>query len=660
MKTSLQKRFLIIFTSIIMVTVIAIQLLNYKQSLKQVEQNEKEHTELMTSFVAEKMEEQLRVAKHSLLSILHSPEVQRLFATGDRENLQQFISKTFQEFEKAGISQLQFHTPNATSFLRAHQPEKYGDDLSGFRKTVVDANASNKMIEGLEEGVAGYGFRVVAPIEYEGKHIGSVEVGSDFGSDFLTSIKSDLNGEYYLYNFENEDHLPLAATAEEDPHPVDTAIINELRQSGEAMYTYSADEKKLIMLIPFKDFQGDIKGYIKGVDSREATVAHMNSLTINAVVIGAISLILVLTVTYFLIKSITRPITRVAVLMEQVANGDLTIEKAPVKTKDEIGILTTALNKMIDNLRSTLFTINTASEQVAASSEELMASAEETTKASEQVSISTTQSAERTDGQLRSVHEVTETIEEMAGGIVRILSDSEQLLNKTDGVSKAVLSGNESVTDVDEQMDSIHHSVEQLGVVIQNLNLRTKEIDDMVTFITNISEQTNLLALNAAIEAARAGEAGKGFAVVADEVRKLAEQSADSATKITDLIGTIQSETINAVDVMQENALKVNEGLEKTDIVREAFQLIERSIADVNQFTEEVTASIQEMTTGSEQIVQAIGTIKEAAETNAMLGHENSAASEEQMAAMEEISSSSEFLAKLAEDLQKEMNKFKL
>lgn len=660
MKTSLQKRFLIIFSSIILITVFGMQLWNYNQSLKLVKQNENEQMELMTSFVSEKIDEQLRIAKHSLLPIIHSHEVQQLFANEDREGLQQYMMKTFQELEKEGITQLQFHTKNAISFFRAHQPEKYGDDLSNFRKTVVDANKNNEIIEGLEEGVAGYGFRVVAPIEYDGKHIGSVEVGNDFGNVFLTSIQSDINGEYFIYEFENEDNTPIAATVEKDPYQVSATILNELQKSGKATYTYSDDKKQSIVFIPFKDFQGDLKGYIKGVSSREATIAYMNSLTINAIVTGIISLIIVLAVTYYLIRSITRPIRKVALSMERIADGDLTIENVPVNTKDEIGILGAALNTMIDNLRSTLFTIYTASEQVAASSEELMASAEETTKASEQVSLSTTKSAERTESQLRNVNEVTETMEEMATGMDRLLENSEQLLNKTTGVSKVVLSGNESVTDVVLQMNSIHHSVEQLGEVIQNLNLHTKEIDNIVKFITDISDQTNLLALNAAIEAARAGEAGKGFAVVADEVRKLAEQSAESASKITSLIETIHSETNKAVGVMQENAIKVNEGLKKTDNAREAFQLMDQSIIDVNQFSEEVSASVEEMVTRSEQIVDAIGSIKEAAETNTMLGHENSAASEEQMAAMEEISSASEFLAKLSEELQKEINKFKL
>lgn len=660
MRSKLQEKFLFIFGSLIIITVLGLQVWNYTQSVKQVNQNEKEQTELITSFVEEKMEEQIRVANHSLMPIVNSPIAKELFAKGERDNLYDYMKNTFHDLEQNGISQLQFHTTNAHSFLRVHQPEKFDDDLSSFRKTVVDANENKQTIEGLEEGVAGYGFRVVSPMEFAGEHIGSVEVGTDFGEDFLTGLKEEIGGEFFIYSFTHEEDTFLAATLENDTFDVQENIIDSMEQSNEIKTIHSDDKRNTILLIPYTDYQGDVKGYIKSIIPRDSTIAYMNSMTINAVITGIISLVIMLAVTFYLINSITRPIRNVAHSMERVAAGDLSIDKITVRSKDEIRDLAVALNTMVDSLRATLFAVGEASDQVAASSEQLLASAEETTRASEQVSESAADSAEQTEGQLKGVHEVTVTVEEMARGMDSISQDSSELLHKTETVTNVVQTGNESVQDVNVQMSSIQESVDTLSEIIKSLNLRTNEIGNIIQFITDISEQTNLLALNAAIEAARAGDSGAGFAVVADEVRNLAEQSAQSTTQIANLIKTIQGEITNAVEAMKENASKVNEGMEKTDNVRQAFRLIESSISEVNEFTEEVAASVEQMSAGSEQIVEAIANIKEAAEINTALGHETSAASEQQMAAMEEISSSSEALAHLAMELQNEIRKFKI
>lgn len=639
-------------------TVIGLQTWNYVRAINQAYVNEQEEAELITSFINEKMSDQLNMAHSLLIPIVNSPEVQQLFAEKNRDGLYAYTKDSFIELQELGIKQFHFHTPDAKSLLRVHDPEHYGDDLSNERKTVVDANETKQTVYGLEEGTSGYGFRVVIPVEHEGNHVGTVEVGTDFGEVFLSSLKNELYGEYFIYRFSDEGYSIVEGTAESDPYHVETNVIEQLKQSDEMVTVYSTDEKYNLLLIPFKDYEGEVEGYIKSAIPRDKTISYINSLKIVGSIVTISSLLFTLGVTFFIIKSITNPIVRVSEAMSRVAKGDLTVEKVNIHTQDELGDLARSLNLMVESLRDTLFSVGEASEQVAASSEQLLASSEETTRASEQVSQSAASSAEQIENQLSNVNEITETVEEMVDGIDSIRKDSGELLEKSDMVTEVVQSGNENVQDVSLQMNSIHESVQQLSLIIENLNVRTSEIDHIVRFITDISEQTNLLALNAAIEAARAGESGRGFAVVADEVRKLAEQSAESTTQITELIYTIQNEITNAVSAMSENMKKVDEGIDKTNNVQHSFQILEKSIVEVHAFTDQVVAAVEEMAAGSENIVQAINHIKESAEINTTLSHETSAASQEQMAAMQEISSNAEALANLAMKLQDSIRKF--
>ena len=209
-------------------------------------------------------------------------------------------------------------------------------------------------------------------------------------------------------------------------------------------------------------------------------------------------------------------------------------------------------------------------------------------------------------------------------------------------------------------MDKIHGSVDDTAKVIQKLEERSKEIGQIIEVITGISDQTNLLALNAAIEAARAGEHGKGFAVVADEVKNLAEQSKESADKIANLIQQIQHDTTHAVEMMGKGTADVAEGISVVQVTGEGFKRIQQSIDQVTSQIQEISAVSEEMSASVEQVhasVDQVAQIVKEASTNT----ENiAAASEEQLASMEEITASSNSLSKMAEDLLAQMKQFKM
>ncbi|BCJ86548.1 hypothetical protein skT53_15330 [Effusibacillus dendaii] len=220
--------------------------------------------------------------------------------------------------------------------------------------------------------------------------------------------------------------------------------------------------------------------------------------------------------------------------------------------------------------------------------------------------------------------------------------------------------GNQAIRTAISQMNSIQNTVSGLAKVITGLGERSQEIGQIVEAITSIASQTNLLALNAAIEAARAGEHGRGFAVVADEVRKLAEQSSISAQQISELIATIQEETNKAVESMERGTKEVSEGITAVNLAGESFEQIGHSITDVSSQMQEVSAASKQMSTNSQQVIKSIDTISEITESTAAGAQNVSAASEEQLATMEEITASANALAQMAEELQKIVMKFKV
>jgi methyl-accepting chemotaxis protein len=248
----------------------------------------------------------------------------------------------------------------------------------------------------------------------------------------------------------------------------------------------------------------------------------------------------------------------------------------------------------------------------------------------------------------------------MSSRIQQIAKNSEQMTELSYITSEATKAGFKSVGTVVNQMNDISETVENTEKVIISLRKRSEEIIKMVDIIKDITEQTNLLSLNAAIEAARAGESGKGFAVVADEIRKLAENSKESAQQIASFVNEIQDETEKAVTSINIGSEKVKSGLEATQEVNENFSKIENNVFGLNDKINIVSESVNKISLDGNEIVKAIEVVSKAAEDGATLSEENLAATEEQLATMEEIASSAQALSLLAEDLSVTIMHFKL
>lgn len=399
-------------------------------------------------------------------------------------------------------------------------------------------------------------------------------------------------------------------------------------------------------------------------EDQASKIAQENKENYDATLVLSISIIavfLVLSVLFglYISRTIANPIKKLKSLMEKGENGDFS-GRADYASKDEVGSLSASFNSMADGIKELVETIGETSQALASSSEELSASSEESSKASEHISETIQELASSSEDQMRLMASSSEGISNVTANTEKISGNAEKVAQTASSTAEASKEGLQNIEEVTAQMNSINTNVGNLAMSIDTLEGRIKEIGEITKAITDISSQTNLLALNAAIEAARAGEQGKGFAVVADEVRKLAEQSAQSAEQITSLIGQIQVDTRVTIQSMSSAKKEVDLGLNIVQNAGESFGKIEVSVLDLVSLFEEVFTSLKELKDNTDVINVSVMEVNTMAGEAAANTENVSAATEEQVASMEEIAASSSSLANLAESLQELIRKFKV
>ncbi|WP_148927139.1 methyl-accepting chemotaxis protein [Paenibacillus methanolicus] len=356
--------------------------------------------------------------------------------------------------------------------------------------------------------------------------------------------------------------------------------------------------------------------------------------------------------------SVTKPVREMESLMNQAASGELTVV-GTYSSRDELGSLTNSFNNMVSGLRELIGTVSETSRKVAESSEELSMSADQSSSATEHISHTIQELAYGAEQQVQTVKSSTETIQEMSSRTKHISNAASMVKGTAHTAAVQSDQGAYAITNAIGQMNAIHTRVSSLSQAVTDLGERSKQIELISKSISDISGQTNLLALNAAIEAARAGEHGRGFAVVADEVRQLAEESSGSAKQISELINQIQRETQTVVDSMSDTMHEVSSGIDVVNGAGEAFRQIQDAIQVVTSQITEVTAAVEELLHGTGEVAHSITDVNKIAEDTAAGTQHVSAATQQQLASMEEINMSASRLAGMAEELKHIVDRFK-
>ena len=398
--------------------------------------------------------------------------------------------------------------------------------------------------------------------------------------------------------------------------------------------------------------------YISIVDESQL-MASVNSMRTVLAVVLVLAMIIVMAATYWLSNNIVKPLVAVQEAASRISQGDLRNTKLGINSNDEIGALARSFETMGEKLRALIQRIQGSAQEVSSSSDQLSNGAEQCTQNIIHVAETVGAISESSQHQTTALNTVVDNIRMMTEKATDIANSAEVMSQTSHKAGKAAEDGNKAIGHAIDQMKKIQDTVDESAAAVKVLGESSKEIGEIVGTISAIAEQTNLLSLNAAIEAARAGEHGKGFSVVAEEVRKLAEQSGEAADKIASIIKGIQSQTDQAVRAMETGTGEVRAGNEVMSKAGVQFNAIAENITEVDKLIREAVEQASAVADSSMSVLEAAENVQQEGQKVSSNIDTISASSEEQSASMEEIAASSQKLAHMADTLRNEANKFK-
>ncbi|MTJ79656.1 MAG: methyl-accepting chemotaxis protein [Telmatospirillum sp.] len=543
--------------------------------------------------------------------VASQPDARAAFLAGDRARLLGLFEAPFARVRAdAGIELFQFHLPPAVSFLRVHQPARFGDDLSGFRQTVVEVNRTGKPVEGLEFGVGGLGTRAVVPIRDGNRQVGSVEFGADFGQGFVQEFKTRFDVDVAVHLKDRDGFKTVAGTA--SGFLADDAMKRTAIEGGSVMRRAEMNGRPVASLIAaIEDYSGKPAAVVEIVMDDSEFARQYAAARRDALLIGGVVLALGLLAVWMFARGISNPLIGMTSTMTRLAGGDLSVEVEGLARGDEIGDMGRALQVFRDNAGRVAQLTAEQERNKQRIEEERRSAIREMADSFEgsvgKVVQTVTSAATELQASASQMVSASSSVDEQA---LSVSDSSREVSSSVQAVAATTEELSASITEIARQMT---HSLEVAGrageeadrtnALVQSLSESVGKIGEVVHLINGIAAQTNLLALNATIEAARAGAAGKGFAVGAGEVKTLATQTARATDEISGQIATVQQKTGDAVQAIGAITGVVGE-------MRNISGQVAEAIRQQASATNEMAGGIERAARGTGAVTDNIATVE--------------------------------------------------
>ena len=558
-------------------------------------------------------------------------------AQAAREALRETLAPTVEAYRRhTGLSRLKvhYHLPNARSLVRLWRTGgnamiegrnvDASDDISAFRQSVIEVNRPGRgSLRGIEIGRGGFAIRGLAPVtDTDGTHLGSVEILYPF-SDAVARIADTAEGGLAVYmharfldvatRLQNPDDFPVlddtfvqcAITEAETLSPL---ISPELLEAGLQEHVTHQAAGHAVAAWPIRDFSGRAVGVMvlgRDTSAQLASLAAIEQQTISdshallvRIAVGTFVAggLLMGMFTLMFRHVVRRPLDRIVDRLRDIAegDGDLT-QRVNADRSDELGRLGHWFNQFMDNLHAIIVDVAAASRELAGAGTQISASSEELSRGMQQ--------------QTRQIEQISSAVGEMSQSAQDISRQTLDMSGTARDTGDVAGQGGEVVGETIRSMHAIDEAVQASASSIRELSRRGEQIGTVIELINDIADQTNLLALNAAIEAARAGEHGRGFAVVADEVRKLADRTTSATDEIGESIRAIQTETGETVRRMEAGAEEVSGGVAKARSAGESLNQIVGQTHTVADLVQSVAAAAEQQAAACTEVSTSVESI---------------------------------------------------
>ncbi len=516
------------------------------------------------------------------------------------------------------------------------------------------------------------------PIKENGKIIGLIQCDIDLNKvqEFMENYKKNFDSSYYIlvtgdgtvtgHSLDKDkilvnelevyphfkEYFQKAADGKESNLSETSTITNKKTQYiFSALHIEGTSDKWIVQsATPFNDFIAKSKTHA------------IQTILIYISVVAFIGLLL----TYFINKMVSKPLKLIQIVMDKIANYNLNEEAEREQAgkyftqNDEIGEITRSMKKVIDNLKSIISNINSNASDTATTAKKLTSTAQSTNELAKEVSLAVGNIAEGASGQAHDTTQAAQNIEENSRSLNEMIQVLEELKSATIDIDTKKDEGKNALNDLATLINSSKNEAGFVNQIILETNESAEAISQASEMIQSIADQTNLLALNAAIEAARAGEAGRGFSVVAEEIRKLAEDSTKFTEEIRIVIDALKEKSTKAVTRMEEVGKIVDEQDKQTLITQDKFTEIESAVETSKKIVKKLNENSKSIEEKNSKIINVIQNLSAIAEENAATTEEASASVETQTQSINDISSASSNLAEIATNLQNEVAHFKL